>query len=1204
MKQGWFERWFGVRREERRLVLAFFAQYTCIGMLYTFGATAGDSLFLSQVAAERVDMLLAWVYVGIALATGVTTWVFDRLQGRLPRAAMIVGTPLLLAASVLLFRVILPGATSGGWLYFGLIVWLEVCALISITLFFSFAGDYFTAHDAKRVYAFMAGGLPLGNMLGGAGADLVAHTLGADNLLFIVAALLLASAGIAAAVHRWAMPVSRQSMFESGKSEALAPTRAVVGHRYIRLIFLVSLLGLACFVLVDYQMKLVARSAFPETAALASFFGRFYSAVGLTQLLFQFLLVGFLIRRFGIITCMMILPLVHLVMAALFFGTGHGLFAGFALAIIAAAGFMRMTLTETLEMPARELSLLPLPSRLRLRAQAMMGGMLAPLGQGVGGALIVALAWARLELHQLSLLVLALAVGWIAALVAARSKHRETLAQSLRDDQLGAVELQALTRDAKAEHALLQLLLSDEPRVLRFTLELLSGSPLNGLYRQVASLTGHENPGVAAAALRLLGDGGDPKSLAIVSESLDAPAEAVREAAVRAYCRLRGEGAAEERAEWLEGEDAVIRNAAIVGFGRDGGERGRSLVRPALAELAESPEVMDRERACRLMAMIGGSEHTGALVRLLEDEVKTVRWAAMKAAGELGAVELVPTLLAFAEGRGDARRALAALGQMPDGAVESIVAVAARSEVDEELRVQLFNVLAEIGGRASCRALWDFFRVSGELPARVAAGRALQRLALDGRLEPVIDEGFDTLLGELRKKIALLNRVCDEIGARDPETVQLVRDHQWLEVERLFHLLSLRHDAKTMARVRYNLDSSQDVLRANALELLEALLPRALVQEVVPLLEPLVERRLLPGEKLSRETASALLQQDPWLRVVTQRWLMGDAEGSMAMALNVGSGSEFSVDLRWAEELALAPIQAQVVDLKKVPLFHGVPADSLISLAKTVRTASFADGELLFEQGDEGDSMCLIQAGGARIEVDGQEVARVGAGEVIGEMAVIDGQPRSACCVADGATSVVEISAGDFASLVRTHASAAMAVLRTISARLRTASARSRGRDDTASTRPSRCRASMLPSAVGGLTALVEGCTFLGQVELFAELEATELVKIAELAMSLTIYAGEVLFEQGEQGDSMYLLRSGRISVQIDGAEVAVVGARDPIGEMALIDGEPRSATCVVAEEAMVMRIGADDFNLLLDTQPDIAVGLMKTLSKRLRKAN
>jgi CRP-like cAMP-binding protein len=568
-------------------------------------------------------------------------------------------------------------------------------------------------------------------------------------------------------------------------------------------------------------------------------------------------------------------------------------------------------------------------------------------------------------------------------------------------------------------------------------------------------------------------------------------------------------------------------------------------------------------------------------------------------------VELVPTLLSLAGSSELSRPALAAPARMPEGAVESIVAVAARAELDDELRVRLFDVLAEIGGRAASRALWDFFRVSGELPTQVAAGRALQRLALDESLSALAEEGFAALFAELREKIALLNRICDEIGARDPETVQLLRDHQWLEVERLFQLLSLRHDARTLRRARFNLESPQEVLRANALELLEALLPRALALEVAPLLEPLVEQRIPMGDRLSRDSALALLEQDPWLRVVTQRWLLGDAEGSMAVTLAAGSGSELSVDLRWAEELALAPIQAQVVDLKKVPLFQGVPADSLVSLAKVVRTTQLAEGDVLFEQGAQGDSMYLIQLGEARVEVDGVEVARVGAGEVLGEMAVIDGQPRSARCVATKMMVLVEISAADFSSLVRTHASAAMAVLRSLSVRLRKASTRGLqgGRDTARGAKPSS-RASLLPGESGGLATLIEGCSFLRAVELFAELEQEELVKIAELATSMTVYPGEVLFEQGEQGDSMFLVRSGRISVRIDGAEVAVVGARDPLGEMALIDGQPRSASCFVLEEALVMRIDAEDFNLLLDTQPDIAIGLMKTLSLRLRQVN
>ncbi len=189
---GLFERLFKIRPEEFRLTQAFFCYYTCIGMLYTLGATVGDSLFLSHVSPARVDGLLAWVYVGIAVATVGATWIFNVVQDRLRRIVLILSTQLMLAGTVMAFRLVLAGWGPGSpwWLYFGLIIWLEVCALLSIMLFYSFAGDYFTTRAAKRLYGYIVGGLALGNVLGGLAVGPLVVLMGTANLLYAVAGLL------------------------------------------------------------------------------------------------------------------------------------------------------------------------------------------------------------------------------------------------------------------------------------------------------------------------------------------------------------------------------------------------------------------------------------------------------------------------------------------------------------------------------------------------------------------------------------------------------------------------------------------------------------------------------------------------------------------------------------------------------------------------------------------------------------------------------------------------------------------------------------------------------------------------------------------------------------------------------------------------------------------------------------------------------
>ena len=92
---------------------------------------------------------------------------------------------------------------------------------------------------------------------------------------------------------------------------------------------------------------------------------------------------------------------------------------------------------------------------------------------------------------------------------------------------------------------------------------------------------------------------------------------------------------------------------------------------------------------------------------------------------------------------------------------------------------------------------------------------------------------------------------------------------------------------------------------------------------------------------------------------------------------------------------ALAPIQ----------LFAGLPADDLARLAEGLRTRRFRRGEVLFHQGDPGDSLFIVTRGAVKIVLPSEEgdeaiLTTIRAGAFFGELALLDGAPRSATAIA------------------------------------------------------------------------------------------------------------------------------------------------------------------------------------------------------------
>jgi len=128
--------------------------------------------------------------------------------------------------------------------------------------------------------------------------------------------------------------------------------------------------------------------------------------------------------------------------------------------------------------------------------------------------------------------------------------------------------------------------------------------------------------------------------------------------------------------------------------------------------------------------------------------------------------------------------------------------------------------------------------------------------------------------------------------------------------------------------------------------------------------------------------------------------------------------------------------------LKKVPLFSGLSRRHLDHVAAEADEVKEEAGTVLTKQGGLGLEFLLILEGGARVERDGKVIARLGPGDVFGEMSLIDGLPRSATVIAESPTVLLVIQARSFRSLLDTVPGLQRKLLITLCARLRAADAR------------------------------------------------------------------------------------------------------------------------------------------------------------------
>ena len=131
----------------------------------------------------------------------------------------------------------------------------------------------------------------------------------------------------------------------------------------------------------------------------------------------------------------------------------------------------------------------------------------------------------------------------------------------------------------------------------------------------------------------------------------------------------------------------------------------------------------------------------------------------------------------------------------------------------------------------------------------------------------------------------------------------------------------------------------------------------------------------------------------------------------------------------------------------------------------------------------------------------------------------------------------------------------------------------------------------------------------LGRVPVFEDLGPDEITHVADVAVPRSFRGGEVVFREGDDSNTAYVVRSGHaraVREHADGRQItlATFGPGDIFGELAMFDDERRSATVEAIDDLEVLGIPGSDFRSLLTRFPDIAVKLAIALGRRLRDAN
>lgn len=249
----------------------------------------------------------------------------------------------------------------------------------------------------------------------------------------------------------------------------------------------------------------------------------------------------------------------------------------------------------------------------------------------------------------------------------------------------------------------------------------------------------------------------------------------------------------------------------------------------------------------------------------------------------------------------------------------------------------------------------------------------------------------------------------------------------------------------------------------------------------------------------------------------------------------------------------------------------GLPPEALRALAEAGHPVALAPGERLFEQGDEADALYTVARGRLVVEADGRTLGRIGAGEPVGEMQAFAGGRRTATVLAEGEVVLVRIPREALLAAAEATPGLLDRLAQIVRHRLRSSQL-----------------ARLLPRVLGP-----EGEALHEEVEAAGEW--------------VHLRSGDRLFREGDASDEVYLVVNGRLAAVREAAGerrvLSEIGSGEPIGEIALFMGEPRTASIYALRESELIRFRREAFEALVEAHPHVMMAVSRVLIERLRGA-
>ena len=815
--------------------------------------------------------------------------------------------------------------------------------------------------------------------------------------------------------------------------------------------------------LVDYQFKIIASSTFPNEADLVAFFGSFYSIAGAASIIMQFFITGPLLSRFGILIGLLILPffLIAGSTALLFFPV---------LMSASFAKFSDQTFKFTINHSSVELLWLPVPPNIRKYIKPQVGGTVKAIAEGLSGLLVFFLV-KIIELQFLSIIALGSIVIWLFTSIRVKANYVKQLQIAISKRQIDFEDLNVDVQDAAMVKTIEKTLSSKDEIQQLFALEIIEGLPLSSWKDSLERLFKEGSVNVRKRILSMAWDEefilSNENIIATMKKDDDVAIEAIMVAGRRKLTEILPDLEPLLSADSLETRAAAA--AAVILL--EGGHTDKA--ESVLIEMLDNDDESTQATALNRLVYNNSILPQEKLIEFLKNEGPVISNVALTIAEKREEPELIPgiiTNLDIPKTRSQARLTLNKFSD--DLVIEEFEKLLSSSDLSRKLRLGIIHALREYPNDKPI----DMLLGQLDQDDQDVYNEVVDSLLTIARLHPFGEEKKAKITEEIRmiaSRVYSLNEAIKLIP--DDDNKFLMYDYLNNEIQNtlptLLKLGVIDIPDTPIETYIHTVKSGDPAKLPFLLEFFENIFSKEERDIINPLIEPIsLRERSAIGHSHFKDLPNSLdtvitesvYSPNKWQSVIALDYLIKTEKMNVFKELdwsNVpvtnankelltrtveknGTNLEFiPVDRFKLEdtELSMYSTLEKTIILKSVDLFKTIPAENLSRISQITEEVQFEANTPIFAEGDYGDSLFIVVNGNVKIHKGDTELVTLGKGSCLGEMALLDDEPRSADATVTEDSILFQIEQEGFYEVMGSQSDIMEGIIKLLTGRLRDA---------------------------------------------------------------------------------------------------------------------------------------------------------------------